>query len=133
MKKVIIQLKFIKNSMVVEDVHIDGTGPLKFLVTTDSPTTILDKSLGDKLELGLRGPLKGIGAGGEAPYYMTRLRRLRIGGIRLKDLQVAVFDFSQISNKLGFKIYGAIASDLLMKCKAVIDYGNAQLTLIQPN
>lgn len=130
-KETIIQLKFVKNSMIIEDVHIDGTGPLKFLVTTDSPTTLLDKSLADK-KLELKGPLKGVGAGGEAPYYMTKLENFRIGGISLRDLQVAVFDFSQISNKLGFNIHGAIASDLLKKCKAVIDYGNEQLKLSKP-
>jgi len=128
----IVQLKFIKNSMIVEDAYINGTGPLRFLVTTDSPTTILDKSLAEKLELELRGPLEGIGAGGEAPYYVTKLRSLRIGEINLKDLQVAVFDFSQVSDRLGFEICGAIASDLLKKCKAVIDYGNAQLKLSKP-
>jgi hypothetical protein len=127
----IVQLKFIKNSMIVEDVYIDEIGPLKFLVTTDSPTTLLDKSLADNVGLELKGPVTGIGAGGEAPYHMTELRSLRIGQMNLEDLHVAVFDFSKISDKLGFKIDGAIASDLLKKCKAVIDYGNAQLKLIK--
>ena len=131
-KETILQLKFVKNSMIIEDVHIMGIGPLKFLVTTDSPTTLLDKSLANKLELKLEGPLKGIGAGGEAPYHITKLNSLIMGGISLKNLQVAVFDFSQISDKLGLEICGAIASDLLKKCKAVIDYGNEQLTLSKP-
>jgi len=131
-EETVLQLKFIKNSMIVEDVYIDGTGPLRFLVTTDSPTTILHKSLAEELALELKGPLKGIGAGGESSYYLTKLKSLRIGELSLEGLQVAVFDFSHISNKLGFEICGALASDFLKRCRAVIDYGDAQLKLRKP-
>ncbi len=34
MEEVIVKFKFVKNSMVVEDVYVNDIGPLKFLVTT---------------------------------------------------------------------------------------------------
>ena len=129
LKEVIVRFKIEKNSMVVEDVYVNDVGPLKFLVTTDSPKTILDKELAERLKLELEGPISGIGAGGEVIGYRTRLGSLRMGALIMRDLQVSVIDFSQISDKLGFKISGAIASDLLRRHKAVIDYGKERIVL----
>ena len=63
----VVKFAILKGSAVVEDVYVGNIGPLRFLVTTDSPKTILDRSLADELGLRLVGPLAGIGAGGEVP------------------------------------------------------------------
>lgn len=129
LKEVEIKLKYVKNSMFVQEVYINNIGPFDFMVSSDTPSTILDKTTAEKIRLDLKEAGMGIGAGGQVPMYETNLKNFQIKDIKIENIKVVVADLSSISAAFGLEIAGVIANDLLRSLKAIIDYGNATLKL----
>jgi len=46
----------------------------------------------------------------------------------VKDFPILVVDLTDISKKLGVKIHGVLAGDLLRKYRAIIDLGEGTIT-----
>lgn len=115
--------------MFAKEVYINDVGPFDFMVSSDTPTTIVDKAVAEKIGLDLKEAGMGVGAGGEVPMYVTKLKNFRIKGLKIENIRVVVSDLSFVSAKTGLEIVGVIANDLLRSLKAIIDYGNATLKL----
>jgi len=65
--------------------------------------------------------------------FTLMLTDLHIGDLHVGDFEVAVLDLSAINHAYGQlnkpSVLGVLGGDILMKYKAVIDYGNQTLTV----
>ena len=65
--------------------------------------------------------------------HNTVIEKISLGDIEVMNYKVVIIDLSHVNesyNKLGLTpIDGVLGSDLLLKYKAVINYGNMQITL----
>jgi len=142
-KKSIIPLKII-------DLQGDGFHPLLeitafgqpfFLVLdTGASKTAFDETMllqvyADAVLTANEGFSTGLGTNSMASSKIT-LNELYIGDFLLEEFEVAVLDLSTINiayRQLGHpEILGVLGGDVLMKYKAVIDYGKQQITFLNP-
>ena len=122
-----IPLSLKKNSTFVEDVYVEGVGPFRFILSTDTTTTSIDLGVASRIGLKSEEEKKGFGLGGEVPVYPVRLKSLKIGDFEIKGLEVLVADFSYVSARLGVEVGGVLACDVLKRYKAVINYEKKEL------
>ena len=136
----------IKHPLRIIDLHDDGFHPLldiqvygrafTVVLDTGASKTAFDKSLlqaheeatimeSDKLSTGL--------GTNEMASFTAMIPELRIGELLVRDIEVAVLDLSTIN--IAYRqmnhpeVLGVLGGDILMKYKAVIDYGKKQLRL----
>ena len=116
-----------------------GRKACRLLIDTGASRTVFDaerfQRLLPKAELQLLQQLS-TGLGSNAVQSRAgSIPRLKLGDVVLKDFEVVVLDLSHVNQsyqQLGFpEIDGVLGSDVLFKMKAEIDYGRAQLRLIQ--
>lgn len=134
----------IKVPLTIIDLHDDGFHPLleikvygkPFVVVLDTGAskTAFDKSLlqaheealiidSDKLSTGL--------GTNEMASYTAIIPDLYIGDLHIRNFEVAVLDLSTIN--IAYRqmdhpeVLGVLGGDILMKYKAVIDYGKRQI------
>ncbi|MES2278330.1 MAG: retropepsin-like aspartic protease [Bacteroidota bacterium] len=134
----------IKVPLTIIDLHDDGFHPLlninvygqpfTVVLDTGASKTAFDKTLlqmheealiidSDKLSTGL--------GTNEMASYTALIPHLHIGELHIRDIEVAVLDLSTIN--IAYRqmnhpeVLGVIGGDILMKYKAVIDYGKKQV------
>ena len=136
----------IKHPLRIIDLHDDGFHPLldiqvygqtfTVVLDTGASKTAFDKTLlqlhkealieeSDKLSTGL--------GTNEMASFTAVIPELKIGDLLIRDIEVAVLDLSTIN--IAYRqmnhpeVLGVLGGDILMKYKAVIDYGKKQLRL----
>ncbi|OCX51654.1 clan AA aspartic protease [Mucilaginibacter sp. PPCGB 2223] len=114
---------FGKPFLVVLDTGASKTAFDKNMLLETNAAAVLMET--DKLSTGL-------GTSTMASFRLT-LDELYVGGFRMPDAEVAVLDLSTINNaysQLGKPlVLGVLGGDILMRYRAVIDYGEGVLTL----
>lgn len=123
-----------RRQAVYADVHIGDKGPFRFLVDTGASTTVIDPEVAQQLQLrdsdafaivrGVGGTVQGAGIG--------RVKRWRIGDLRLPDQEVLVTDLPQFTTSRPAEARrdtaGLLGSDVLSTLGIVtIDFVNRQL------
>jgi predicted aspartyl protease len=133
--------------LIIIDLHEDGFHPLveisvfgkSFLVVLDTGAskTAFDHTLLIQVNEGadiIISDRLSTGLGTNSMASSTAIiQDLHIGNFRISELEIAVLDLSTINiayRQLGHPdILGVLGGDILMKYKAVIDYGKQTLTL----
>ncbi|MCC8408882.1 retroviral-like aspartic protease family protein [Mucilaginibacter sp. UR6-1] len=129
------------------DLQGDGFHPLiditlfgksyKLVLDTGASRTALDKTLlaeanGEDFILASDKLSTGLGTNSMVSFTAT-LSDMHLGELKLDSFDVAVLDLSTINiayEQLNHpKVLGVLGGDVLMKYKAVIDYGKRQITL----
>lgn len=112
----------------------------KAVVDTGASKTVFDKGIvesyldGEHLSISAHVST-GLGTT-NMESYTWMLTELKIGAFELKDFEVAVLDLSTINHAYSSlelePVIGVIGGDILSAYKALINYGNATLTLKTP-
>jgi predicted aspartyl protease len=135
--------------LIIIDLHEDGFHPLveisvfgrPFLVVLDTGAskTAFDHALliqaNSETDVFVSDHLStGLGTNSMASSTAI-VRDLYIGSLLVTEFEIAVLDLSTINvayRQLGHpEVLGVLGGDILMKCKAVIDYGKRTLELQQ--
>jgi predicted aspartyl protease len=143
--------EWVQVPLQIIDLHEDGFHPLieiavfgkSFIVVLDTGAskTAFDQNMlmqaNDGAVLTLSDRLStGLGTNSMASSTAT-IHDLSIGGLLIAEFEVAVLDLSTINiaySQLGHpEVLGVLGGDILMKYKAVIDYGKQVLNLRPPS
>jgi hypothetical protein len=122
-----VSFTFIRDtSLVVVPVMVNEQGPFRFLLDTGASNTILSKRVGDRLKLNGGKPHRLTTAGGEVEVRLRNVRTLQVGDAQLKELEIAVSDFSLLED---LKVDGILGGDYLRRFKVSIDYDKQTVEL----
>jgi len=117
------------------DITLDGNS-FTLVVDTGASKTALDRALllstNKNVTLNTNESLStGLGTN-TMQSYTTMIDNLRIGGLHITGFEVAVLDLSTINiayAQMGHpEVLGVLGGDLLMRHKAVIDYGKKTIS-----
>lgn len=136
LKKVSIPFE-IYNNLIVIDVLLNQSLPLKFVLDTGVRTTVLtEKSLTDILQLHYDRKITIPGAGGEklVDAYVVNNVSLNIGEIegRGHALLVLETDLLQLKNYLGVNVHGILGYELFSRFVVDINYDEKKVTFYHP-
>ncbi|MCS6819927.1 MAG: retropepsin-like aspartic protease [Chitinophagales bacterium] len=110
-----------------------------FLLDTGASKTVIsktwyEKNIGKRKLKSIKEETAGLHSS-VAESFFGKIPMLEIGKLAIKNSVYAAIDLTHVNSmykKAGIKpIQGILGSDILLKYKAVIDYGNLVLTLIQ--
>lgn len=113
--------------------------PFKAVLDTGASKTVFDKTI--LLELTPENDLvmsdklsTGLGTNSMESFTVI-IPGLSIGGLHIADFDATVLDLSSINHAYEMmelqRVIGVIGGDILMQYKAVIDYGNLTLSLLE--
>ena len=125
------------NNLIVVEVVLNNTLPLKFIVDTGVRTSILtEKTFSDLLNISYTRKVTIPGAGGEklVDAYIAPNVTLDIGGVvgRGHALLVLEEDLLQMKNFLGSNIQGILGFELFSRFIVDINYQGRTITLYEP-
>lgn len=127
---VTVPLRFFQRVIFV-DALLNGR-KYAMLLDTGAGITVIDKSAAQSLGLAPGANMNLLGAAGEGQASVTRLASLRIGGVELRDLQVAVTDLGLIRVLGGQSFGGIIGFNVLARFRMTVDYHRRTLVLERP-
>lgn len=114
-------------------VHINGTGPYQFVFDTGATVTCVDEELANDLALrevrGVVGTAAGVG--GQGGVRIVALDSLRMGAVRVHELQACVVDLEHLSG-MGLELDGLIGLNVLMEFRVTLDFARNIITLEEP-
>lgn len=109
-------------------------GDYNFLLDSGAGMTVIDSALASALDLPFGGTISGVGAGGMADFYMTRIPGLRIQGIEFDGQRVIAFPFSRIARRFtDVEFAGILGYDFLSRFTTTIDYENETISFYEPD
>lgn len=135
-KKVDIPFQFVNNLMIV-DVTLDKTFPLKFLFDTGAQHTVLTERgfvelLGKPFEREF--DLYGADMAAEIKAYLVRDIHLKIDRLNIPRQSILVLqeDYFKFGEIAGVQVHGIIGASLFRQFVVQIDYQRRLLTLFRP-
>ena len=121
-----IEFSFVRGSLVVVPVFLNGRGEYRFLLDTGATHSILSSRVADQLNLPA-GPAETlITAGGNLTVSMRELETVQIGSVRISQMRVAAADFDLLRS---LHVDGIIGADYLKQFKVSIDYTRRVLSI----
>jgi hypothetical protein len=127
----------IYNNLIVIDIILNNTLPLKFVLDTGIRTTVLtEKTLTDLLNLTYSRKITIPGAGGEklVDAYVVNDVTINIGDIQGKGhaLLVLETDLLQLKSYLGVNVHGILGYELFSRFVIDINYDKKIITISNP-
>lgn len=123
-----VPFEFVHNQIVI-DVKIDGKGPFKMLLDTDTDPSAID--LAAAQELGLAVGQKGYpttgGGTDENPSHLTMLNLVEVGSVSAKQVPAAALDLSKLAKQMGGPVRGVLGYSFLKDRIIQIDYADLKL------
>lgn len=123
-----VPFEFVHNQIVI-DVKINGKGPFKMLLDTDTDPSAID--LEAARELGLDVGQKGYqttGGGTEANVsYLTTLNLVEVGTASAQKVAAAALDLSKLAKQIGGPVRGVLGYSFLKDRIVQIDYANTKV------
>jgi predicted aspartyl protease len=123
-----VPFEFVHNQIVV-DVKINGKGPFKMLLDTDTDPSAID--LEAARELGLDVGQKGYqttGGGTDANVsHLTTLNLVEVGNASAQKVVAAALDLSKLAKQMGGPIRGVLGYSFLKDRIMQIDYANTKV------
>ncbi len=114
-------------------VHINGEGPLDFVLDTGATLTCVGHQSAERLELpeqrGLPG--FGVGIGGAGAVRLVQIDSLRIGQAQAFDIPACVLDLTQVG-ALGIEVHGLVGLNFLRSFRMTLDFERNVLLLVEP-
>jgi predicted aspartyl protease len=123
-----IGFSFVRESLVVIPVVLNGHGAYRFLLDTGATHTVLSRAVANQLHVPAGKPQTLITAGGTVPVTLRTLETVQIGNVRMTQVPIAVADFELLHT---LNIDGIIGADYLRQFKISIDYAHRLLTIGQ--
>ena len=118
------------DAALIVPIHLNGTGPYRFVLDTGATLTCLDEVLADSLDLPEnRGQLGyGAGVGGAGNVRLVTVDSLRLGQTKAFDLTTCALDLSQLE-QAGMEIDGLLGLNFLKSFRMTLDFGSNTLSL----
>ncbi len=113
-------------------VRVNGQGPFRFLLDSGAATTILSKTLAEKLNLSTIGDLPARGVGGFGSLGLGAIDSVNIGSLSWHLDRVTIFDFAPLTGGLKTQIDGILGYDFFVRFPMLIDFDNNRMTLYNP-
>jgi Aspartyl protease len=109
---------------IVVRVYVNGSGPYRMLVDTDTTPSVVDAALAKRLKLRpLAPPGQGEGEGsGTIQTYPVELDDIAVGTVHQKRLPALAADISGIGKSIGLQIDGVLGTSFLDGRVMQIDY-----------
>lgn len=123
-----IGFSFVRDSLVVVPVILNGHGKYRFLLDTGATHSILSSHVADQLNVPAGRSASLITAAGSVPVTIRTMETVQIGNVRIIRMQIAVADFELLRT---LHLDGIIGADYLRQFKISIDYAHRLLS-IQP-
>jgi len=110
--------------------------PFRFILDTGAATTVLDISIAEQSDFTTKK--MGENAGGlgtsEMTVYKTAPVEIKIGDLAITQFPVFCLDLSHVTKSLLKKgveepVHGVLGADILLRHKAIVDYGSNTLFL----
>jgi hypothetical protein len=135
--KAIIPFK-VYNNLIIIDVLLNRSLPLKFVLDTGVRTTVLtEKTLSDLLnmEYARRITIPGVGGKKLVDAFVVNDVSLNIGEVEGKGhaLLVLETDLLQLKNYLGVNVHGILGYELFSRFVVDIDYARRLITFYRPD
>jgi hypothetical protein len=114
---------YIRREIVVQ-VYVNGSGPYRMLVDTDTAPSVVDAGLAKRLKLLPLAP-SGQGAGegsGTMQTYPVELHDVAVGTVHQKQLPALAADITSLGKSLGLRIDGVLGTSFLDGRIIQIDY-----------
>jgi hypothetical protein len=106
--------------------------PCRLVVETGAGMTLIDETAAATLGLTLSAPQGAVGAGGLSSVRFGRLSELRLDGVTVRDLPVAVTSLTPLRRRTGQDFHGLLGSDVLQRHVVEIDYAARRMRLHDP-
>jgi predicted aspartyl protease len=123
-----VPFEFVHHQIVI-DVKIDGKGPFKMLLDTDTDPSAID--LAAAQELGLAVGQKGYpttgGGTDQNPSHLTMLNLVEVGSVSAKQVTAAALDLSKMAKQMGAPVRGVLGYSFLKDRIIQIDYANLKV------
>ncbi len=117
---VTLPVRFSQREIFVE-VKLNGRDYLMML-DTGAGITVIDQPVAQALHLPPGERMNVLGASGQGAASVTRLASLQIGGVHLRDVQVAVTDLGLIRLIGGGRFGGVLGFNVLNRFRVTLDY-----------
>jgi predicted aspartyl protease len=121
-----LSFNFVRESLVVIPVLLNGRGPYRFLVDTGATHSIMAGHVAAELNLPAGKSETLITAGGRVPVSICSIETIQIGGLRIAQTQIAVMSTDLLS---ALHVDGIIGADYLKQFKISIDYTHRLLSI----
>lgn len=118
--------------LILLPVHLNGEGPLEFILDTGAGTSLLSPALGQKLGVKIVGSKEGQSAGGAVSVSLARVSSMAVGDASLDDVDVGLVDLSHIGKTVGARIDGDLGYNFLKHFRLTLDYRKQQIRLDDP-
>lgn len=115
----------------VISIEVGDRGPRWFLIDTGGGDMVLDPAFADSLGLPRFGEETGTFAGGkQRAVALSRLDRIRLGGVVVRNLPVGLLDVSRLGAVAGGRpLSGIVGTRLLSRFRSTLDYPGGRLVL----
>jgi hypothetical protein len=110
-------------------VRVNGHHDLLFMLDTGANVSAIDRTAARKLNLPVTGNGTVEGTVGTIPVRKGHLRRIAIGSLGARNLDVTVQDLSGTLAPPGMRVDGILGYDFLQHFALMIDYADSMLTI----
>ena len=107
---------------------INDQSSIDFIVDTGASLTMLSREVAKQAGIRLNGKrAKAAGPDGSQMVTLATVRLLRLGGIQVRNLRVAVMDFATLNRVASIKAGGILGYNLLKRYRVTIDYATRRI------
>lgn len=121
-----LSFNFVRESLVVIPVFLNGRGPYRFLLDTGATHSILSGSVAGELNIPAGRSETLITAGGRVAVSVSTIETIQIGSLRINQAQIAVTSADLLH---ALRVDGIIGADYLKQFKISIDYTHRLLSI----
>jgi predicted aspartyl protease len=122
-----VPIRYIKGSVVVDHVRIDGRGDYTFLVDTGSTACTVTTDVANDLGLQRDGWSDVSGIGASRKLRIVRTHSIGISGASVSSPLTLIADDNGLSKHIGFPIHGVLGTPFLWKWPVQVDYPGRRL------
>ncbi|HXS37561.1 MAG TPA: retropepsin-like aspartic protease [Flavipsychrobacter sp.] len=116
-------------SLIFVRVKVNNKSGLLFLLNTGANTSVIDKSIAEKLKLSILDHDTVLGTAGKEPVQTLKIKTLQVGDETIKDLIISKRDLSGFVKVNNYKIDGILGTDFLKNFAITIDFGDRRIFL----
>jgi predicted aspartyl protease len=117
--------------LILLPTYVNDKGPYQFILDTGAAISLLSSELALSLGIKPSGVKEANVAGGRIQVLISSVDSLTVGAAKLKDVQVAIMDLSDIGKEVGANIDGNIGYNYLKEFVVTVDYRKNVIRLIK--
>ncbi len=118
---------------ILLDVHVNGSGPVTFVLDTGAQISVIDAEWADELGLELKGQVEGMGAGEDAiQLSLAQVGSVKVQGVELTNQLFATLPLKPFYLLSGERWYGILGFNFISRFAMEIDFQSRLLHLYSP-